>query len=109
MTFNGDLLSVKLIKYKLQMLQDGLMLASNDTPFFSILDAIYISWNTGITVAVKLIMTIERLLIPRNSPKRFGTRSDRADFCTVDCYTYCNKVEIHIYFYYYFCCCSGLI
>ena len=72
------------------------MLASNDTQFFSILDAIYISWNTGITVAVKLIMTIERLLIPRNSPKRFGTRSDRADFCTVDCYTYCNKVEIHI-------------
>ena len=35
-------------------------------------------------------------LIPRISPKRFGTRSVRADLCTVDCYTYCNKVEIHI-------------
>ena len=69
------------------------MLASNDTTFFNILDAVYISWNTGSTVAVKLIMTIERLLIPRNSPKRFGTRSDRADFYS---YTYYNKVENHI-------------
>ena len=35
-------------------------------------------------------------LFPRISPKRFGTRSVCADLCTVDCYTYCNKVEIHI-------------
>ena len=35
--------------------------------------------------------------IPRMSPKRFGTRSVCADLCTVDCYTCCNKVEIHIF------------
>ena len=61
-TFNGDLLSVKLFKYKLQMLQDGwLMLASSVHQDFNIPDAIYISWNTGSTVAVKLLMTTERL------------------------------------------------
>ena len=61
-TFNGDLLSVKLFKYKLQMLQDGWFNASKQChQDFNIPDAIYISRNTGSTVAVKLLMTTERL------------------------------------------------
>ena len=54
-------LSVKYIKYKLRMLDDGLMLANNDITLFNIPHVIYISCNTGITVAVKLILTTERL------------------------------------------------
>ena len=60
-TFNRDLLSVRHVKYKLHMVEDGLMLASNDTTLFYIRDAVYVSWNTGSTVAVKLLMTIQRL------------------------------------------------
>ena len=43
------------------MLEDGSMLANNDSTLFNIHDVIYISCNTGITVAVKLILIMEIL------------------------------------------------
>ena len=43
------------------MLEDRVMLTNNDSTLFNIHDVIYISCNTGITVAVKLILIMEIL------------------------------------------------